>query len=152
LKRSQVNEWAACVSPEMKEMSVLKGFSAWKAAFSEALWRAEERPAGWLACGTLKEDGPVTWETPGTVRLEDPGNGEPVTHSDAPSAASGPAAGPVAVTPPGTEATLVQQVRHDRGQTEGVPTRQGSRRAAYERRRWGTGDGTRTQPSKGGPC
>lgn len=64
MKRRQANEWAACVSPEKKGIPVLKGFSAWKAALPEAIGRAEGRPAGWVASGTVKEDGPVTWETP----------------------------------------------------------------------------------------
>jgi hypothetical protein len=52
--RSQANERAAGVSPEMKEIPVLKGFSAWKAAFPEALWRVEGRPAGWMAAARSK--------------------------------------------------------------------------------------------------
>jgi hypothetical protein len=81
-----------------------------------------------VASGTLKEDGPVTWETP-DVLLEDPGDGEPVTLSDAPSAASGPTAGPETKTSRCTESTLVQRVRHDRGQTGGVLKQRGSRMA-----------------------
>lgn len=48
----------------MKEVPVLKEFSVRKAALPEALRRAEGRPAGWVASGMLKEDGPVTWEAP----------------------------------------------------------------------------------------
>jgi len=70
--------------------------------------------------------------------LKIPGDGDPEILSDAPSAASGPAAGPVVATSRRTEPTLAQLVRHGRGKTEGVLTRQGSRRAAYERRWWGT--------------
>jgi len=50
--------------PRNTLLPVLKGFFAWKAVFPEARRRVEARPAGWVASGTLKEDGPVTWETP----------------------------------------------------------------------------------------
>ena len=50
--------------PRNTLLPVLKGFFAWKAVFPEARRRVEGRPAGWVAGGTLKEDGPVTWETP----------------------------------------------------------------------------------------
>lgn len=63
--RSQANGWAACVSSEIDQSRVLRGFPSWKAALPEAI-EGEPRgdPAGWLARGTLKEDGPVTWEAP----------------------------------------------------------------------------------------
>lgn len=63
--RSQANAWAACVSPERAQSRVLRGFPSLKAALPKAIG-GEPRgdPAGWLACGTCKEDGPVTWEAP----------------------------------------------------------------------------------------
>ncbi len=61
---------------------------------------------GVLDCGTVEEDGPVTWETPDR---------------------------PVGGTSRCTERRFAQRERHDRGQTGGVLKRQGSRRAEYER-------------------
>ncbi len=111
---------------------MLRGSATLKAALPEAL-RASRRGTGGVDdCGTAEEDGPVTWETL-TVQSADPGDGEPVTHSDAPSAASGPTAGLTTRKSWRTEPTLARLVRHDRGQTGGVPMRQGSRMAAYER-------------------
>ncbi len=75
-----------------------------------------------------------------------------MTHSDAPSAASGPTAGRVAVTPPGTEPTLARLVRHDRGQTGGVLMRHGESDGCIRAMMVGNGLGTRTQRSKGGQC
>ena len=51
-----------------------------------------------IDCGTAEEGGPVARET-AVVQLEAPGHEEPVTHSDAPLAASGPTAGLAAGTP-----------------------------------------------------
>ena len=50
MKRRQANEWAACVSLEKKQIPVLKGFSARKAALLEAIGRAKgDRRGGWQA-------------------------------------------------------------------------------------------------------
>jgi hypothetical protein len=54
---------------------------------------ASRRETGGVGgCGTLKEDGPVTREAH-VVLWQSPGNGEPVTHSDAPLEANDPVAG-----------------------------------------------------------
>ena len=72
LKRRQANEWAACVSLEKKPIPVLKGFSARKAALPESDKASQGRPAGWVASGTVEEDGPVTRETPARPRGRGP--------------------------------------------------------------------------------
>ena len=84
---------------------------------------------GVVDCGTAEEDGPVTWETPERPvgRSGQRRTGDPLRRV---AGSEWPAAGPVAVTPPGTELTLARLVRHGRGQTGGVLMRQGSRRAA----------------------
>ncbi len=75
-----------------------------------------------------------------------------MTHSDAPSAASGPTAGVTTQCSWRTEPTLARQVRHDRGQTGGVPTRHGESDGCIRATMVGNGLGTRTQRSKGGQC
>jgi len=116
--RSQANGWAACVSSEKDQSRVLKGFPSLKAALPAAL-RGEPRgdPAGWLACGTLQEDGPVTWEAPDRPVG---GSGQRRTGDPLRRAVGGkrPAAGPVAETSPGTEMALAQRVRHAEGKPQ----------------------------------
>ena len=82
--------------------------------------------------GTAEEDDPVTWETPvrpvgGSGRRR---TGDPLRRA---VGSKRPDGRPDGRQPTGTEPTLDQQVRHGRGQTEGVPKQQGSRMAAYER-------------------
>lgn len=62
--RSQANERATCVNPEIEEIPVLKGSSPWKAALPEAFTASRGETGGVVGGGTLKEDGPVTWEAP----------------------------------------------------------------------------------------
>ncbi len=83
-------------------------------------------------CGTAEEDGPVTWETPdspvgGSGRRR---TGDPLRRAVGGKRSDGR---PHDGTSWRTEPTLAQLVRHDRGQTGGVPKLQGSRMAAYER-------------------
>ena len=80
--------------------------------------------------GTLKEDGPVTREAH-VVLWRNPGNGEPVTHSDAPLEANGPVAGIAVYRDAQNERSPTSKAH--RGQTGGALMRQGSRMAAYER-------------------
>ena len=76
-----------------------------------------------------------------------------MTLSEELSAASGPAAGLVAaMSSRGTEPTLARLVRHDRGQTGGVPMRHGESDGCIRAMMVGNGLGTRTQRSKGGQC
>jgi len=98
--RSQASGWAAGMQPRNPSFRRLKGSPTLKAALPEALKASRRGTGGVVDCGTAEEDGPVTWETPDcgrplTVQLEEPGDGEPVTLSDAPSAASGPTVGHV---------------------------------------------------------
>jgi len=84
--------------------------------------------------------------------LKDPGNGEPVTHSDAPPAASGPTAGHVAGNATGHRITACAagkaRPRANRRRAEAVGESDGRIRAT----KVGNGLGTRTQRSKGGQC
>ena len=73
-----------------------------------------------------------------------------MTHSNAPSAASGPTAGLTTKKSWCTEPTLARLVRHDRGQTEGVLKRHGESDGCIGATMVGNGFGTRTQRSKGG--
>ncbi len=76
-----------------------------------------------------------------------------MTHSDALSAASGPTAGLVAgKRHRAQKLTFARLVRHDRGQTGGVPKRHGESDGRIRAMKVGNGFGTRTQRSKGGQC
>jgi hypothetical protein len=84
---------------------------------------------GVVDCGTAEEDGPVTWEVP--VRPRCKGLSETwLWESDC-----GPAGNWLGYPPNPTAGAPrdPREVRHGRGQTGGMPKRQGSRRAAYER-------------------
>ena len=117
MKRSQASEWAACVSPEMKPIPVLKECSVLKAAPLEASRRVEGGPAGWVADSTVKEDDPVTWEAPDRPVGE---SGQRRTGDPLRRAVGGkrPDGRPRGTTPPGTETTLAQRVRHAEGRPE----------------------------------
>ncbi len=126
--RSQANEWAAGFSPEILAFRLLRVFSNLKAASPRRRGRVKGETGGVIDCGTIEEDGPVTWEAP-AVLWADPGNGAPVTHSDAPSGANELVAGPVAARRC-TELTFAPKVRHTEGRPEVSLRRQGSRMAA----------------------
>jgi len=148
--RSQASVWAVCVSLEMKGSRMLKGFSAWKAVPPVAPRRVEGGPAGWVADGTLKEDGPETWETP--VRPVG-GTGRRRTGDSLRRAAGSKRTGgrPLAkchgrrtnACPTGKARPRGDRRRADAaGESDG---RIGARMV-------GNGLGTRTQRSKGGQC
>ena len=110
---------------------MLKGSTSLKAA----LRRRKGEPKGTGGVddrGAAEEDGPVTWETPEVhsgVRATEDRRPPPTRRRH--QAVRRPAC--EAAMPEGTEPTLEQMVRHGRGKTGGVPKRQGSRMAAYER-------------------
>jgi hypothetical protein len=145
LKRSQANDWAVCVSPEINGSRVPKELSILKAALPEAPRRVEGRPAGWVADGTVKEDDPVTWEAPERP-VGDSGRrrtGDPLRRAVGSKRSDGRPRGGDAT---GHRNNACPTGKARRGQTGGVTKRQGSRRAAYERR-W---RGTESAPGPGG--
>ncbi len=149
--RSQASGWAAGIAASKCSSRMLRGLATMKAASPEALEASRRGTGGVDDCGTAEEDGPVTWETPdrpvgGSGRRR---TGDPLRRAVGGKRSDGRL---VAVTPPGTEPTLARLVRHDRGQTEGVPMRHGESDGCIRAMMVGNGLGTRTQRSKGGQC
>ena len=96
----------------------------------------EERPVsgGVFDHGTYEEDGPGTWEALASPRLI------PVLRrAGDPSPTHDTLGERTCRRPQGTEQALRIEVGHRQGEPEPWPTEAGSRRAAYERGRRGTG-------------
>ena len=68
--RSQTNEWAAGFSPEISASRLLKGFSTTESSTPGALQASRRRTGGVIDCGTVEEDGTVTWEAPDVLRAD----------------------------------------------------------------------------------
>lgn len=85
-----------------------------------------------VGCGTLEEDGTVTWEAL-AVLWRIPGDGVPGTHSDAPPVANESGGRPHDGNIVTRRRNVRPWVRRDRGKTGGGPKLHGSRMAAYER-------------------
>lgn len=98
MKCSQASGWAAGCSPEISHIPVAQGVSHSESSTLRGALASRGGTGGVIDCGTAEEDDPVTWETPVRPCGKIPGHGDPEILSDAPSAASGPAAGPVVST------------------------------------------------------
>ena len=130
---------------------MLKGSPTLKAALPEALWASRRGTGGVDDCGTAEEDSPVTWETPdrpvgGSGRRR---TGDPLRRAVGGKRPGGRLHDEMLWR---TERTLVRLVRHDRGQTGGVPKRRGESDGCIRAMKVGNGLGTRTQRSKGSQC
>ena len=79
--------------------------------------------------GTVKEDDPVTWETPGVLWEQRPGDGDPEILSDAPPVATS-GGRPRAAGGTAHRIHARPKGKARRGQTGDVLMRQGSRMAA----------------------
>ena len=133
LMRRQANTWAVGMQPR-------NGYSPGKPRGSPTLkaaggvtgnGRGGASRGGVDDHGTLEEGSPVTWEAPAGPRVLAGRRGARAKASDAP--------GVHGRTPGRLRTSARTRGRSGQGKPEPWPTPQGSRRAAYERRRRGTG-------------